>query len=104
MSTGFPGRPATAPERGAPTSPLDAQKLEHQRWGRKLYAGARENAFQEVKQQNAERWTEVRKIGEPKARDAAAVALKGEQKAMYAKAPRCRSRLRVPSRTRPGRS
>ena len=64
----------------------DAQKLEHQRWGRAHYAAARERAFQEVKAQNADRWKGIRKIKDAAEREEAAQALKRESKAAYAQA------------------
>ena len=71
-------------DRAALRAAQDSEKLEHQRWGRKLYAEARDRAFQEIKQQNAGKWTSVQKIADVRARDAAAVVLKAEQKVAYA--------------------
>ena len=73
-------------DRAALREAHDAQKLEHQRWGRAHYAAARERAFQEVKAQNADRWKDIRKIKDAAQREEAAQALKIESKAAYAQA------------------
>ena len=64
----------------------DAHKLEHQRWGRALYAAARERAFKEVKNLNANRWAEIRKLSDTKVREQEAQALRARQKEIYAEA------------------
>ena len=71
-------------DRAALRGAQDAEKLEHQRWGRKLYAQARERAFQEIKQTNSGKWQRVHKVSDARAREAAGVALKAEQKIAYA--------------------
>lgn len=63
----------------------DAKKLEHQRWARKLYADAREKAFQDVKAKNAEAWATIHKMKQGDERDKAATALKETQKQIYAR-------------------
>jgi MobA/MobL family len=73
-------------DRAALREAHDAQKLEHQRWGRAHYAAARERAFQEIKAQNADRWKDIRKIKATTQREEAAQALKIESKAAYAEA------------------
>jgi hypothetical protein len=73
-------------DRAALREAHDAQKLEHQRWGRAHYAAARGRAFQEVKTQYADRWKTVRKTKDRTKREEAAQSLKIEQKAAYAKA------------------
>ena len=86
----FADRKATYQEqkhdRAALREAHDAQKLEHQRWGRAHYAAARGRAFQEVKTQYADRWKTVRKTRERTKREEVAQALKIEQKAAYAQA------------------
>ena len=73
-------------DRAALRAAHDAQKLEHQRWGRALYAEARERAFQDTKTQTADRWKEIRGVVDPAKREQAAVALKAQQKEIYATA------------------
>lgn len=73
-------------DRAALRAVQDEQKLAHQRWARAHYAKAREAAFNEVKQQNAQAWSDIRKIEDSRARDAAAAALQKQQKEDYAKA------------------
>jgi len=66
-----------------------AQKVQldhHKAWAKKLYADARQSAFEQVREQTADTWKAVRAIEDPAQRDAAAKALKGEQKKLYAKA------------------
>ena len=59
-------------------------KLEHQEWARKLYAGARKTAYQNVKEQYAAKWQAARGIKDLKEREKAAAALKLEEKKSYA--------------------
>ena len=59
--------------------------IEHRRWARKLYAGARNTAYQTVKEQHAKKWKEVRAIRDREDREVAAAALKAEQKKAYGK-------------------
>jgi hypothetical protein len=64
-----------------------AQKVEldqHKAWAKKLYASARQQAFEQVREQNAEKWTTVRAIDDRDQRDRTAEALKTEQKKLYA--------------------
>lgn len=70
-------------DRAALRAAQDAQKLEHQKWGRALYAEARERAFQKTKAATAKRWERVRQIKNPERRDVAAEALKMRQKEAY---------------------
>ena len=74
-----------ARDRAALREAQDAQKLEHQRWGRALYAEARERAFQQTKEQSAAKWKEVRDIKVAAEREHAAIALKTKQKEVYVK-------------------
>lgn len=62
----------------------DAEKLAHQRWGRSLYAKARETAYQSVKDAYQDKWKEVRQFANRDVRDRAADGLKAEQKKSYA--------------------
>ena len=62
-----------------------AQLGEHREWAKELYADAREAAFEQVKEQTADRWKGVRSIGDKNQREQAAEALKREQKVLYAK-------------------
>ena len=91
-------------DRAALREAHDAQKLEHQRWGRAHYAAARERAFQEVKVQNADRWKDIRRIKEAAEREEAAQALKIESKATYAELPNGRSTAHGRQRRRRGKS
>ena len=77
---------AQARDRAALREAHGAQKLEQQRWGRKLYAEARERAFQETKQKHAAKWKEVWQTKDAEQREQARVALRAEQKAAYATA------------------
>jgi len=63
----------------------DAQKLEHQRWGRALYASAREKAYQSVGQEFEPRWQDNRKLEAAKQRESEAKTIKAEQKLAYDK-------------------
>ena len=71
-------------DRAALRQAHDAQKLEHQRRGRALYAEARERAFQEIKALNADNWKAIHKITDVQARENAALSLKNQQKGAYA--------------------
>jgi MobA/MobL family len=65
-----------------------AQKVQldrHKDWAKKLYADARGQAFEQVKDQTAGKWKAVRGIVDEKQREQAADALKREQKNLYAK-------------------
>lgn len=62
----------------------DAEKLAHQRWGRALYAKAREKAYQKINVAYQAKWKEVRAIPNRDVRDRAADGLKAEQKKTYA--------------------
>ena len=64
----------------------DAEKLAHKRWGRALYAKAREKAYQEVHQAYQTKWKEVRAIPNRDVRDRAGDGVKAEQKKTYANA------------------
>ncbi len=61
----------------------DAAKLDHQIWARKLYAGARDIAFQNVKDQYADKWAAVRAMSNLKQREEAAADLKLKEKKSY---------------------
>lgn len=58
---------------------------QHKEWAKKLYANARKAAFEQVKEQTADRWRAVHAITDKPQREAAAEALKGEQQKLYAK-------------------
>ena len=62
----------------------EAEKRQHEKWARKLYAGARQHAFDTIKEQYADKWEDVRDIDNLKERENAARALKAEQKKSYA--------------------
>ena len=62
-----------------------AQLREHKEWAKELYADARKAAFEQVKEQTADRWKAVRTIGDKEQREQAAKALKREQQQLYAK-------------------
>jgi MobA/MobL family len=65
-----------------------AQKAEldrHKDWAKKLYANARQQAFEQVKEDTADKWKAVRTIKDREDRDKSAEALKREQKELYAK-------------------
>ena len=65
-----------------------AQKVEldqHQVWAKKLYANARQQAFEQVKEDTAEKWKAVRAIKDRDERNQAAEKLKIEQRELYAK-------------------
>ncbi len=59
-------------------------KLEHEKWAKQLYAGARKTAYDKVKEQYADKWTKTRGIKKLDERHKAAAALKLEQKKSYA--------------------
>ena len=73
------------------------QSREHQAWAKKLYAGARQTAYQTVKEQYAGQWKDVRAIRDLKDREEKAEALKLAQK------PSLRKRSRTPGATPPSR-
>jgi hypothetical protein len=62
-----------------------AQLDQHQAWAKKLYADARQAAFDQVKEQTAERWEAVRGIENKAQGENAEQVLKLEQKNLYAK-------------------
>jgi hypothetical protein len=62
----------------------EAEKRQHEKWARKLYAGARQEAYDAIKEQYADKWEDVRAIDNLKERERAARALKAEQKKSYA--------------------
>ncbi|MGO9174288.1 MAG: MobA/MobL family protein [Rhodomicrobium sp.] len=65
-----------------------AQKLQldkHKEWANKLYADARNAAFEQVKEQTADRWKSVHAMPDKAQREQAAEALKREQQQLYAK-------------------
>lgn len=62
----------------------EAQKLEHMKWARQLYAAARQRAFDAIKEQYADKWQAIRGMKNGKERKEAAAALKLEQKQNYA--------------------
>src|SRR5208282_497960 len=58
---------------------------QHQAWAKGLYAKARKAAFEQVKQQTAGQWKEVRAIKDRDQRAMADAVLKRQLKALYAK-------------------
>ncbi len=62
-----------------------AELAQHQDWAKKHYANARDQAFEQVKQDTAEKWKVVRATKDREQRDNAAEKLKTEQKELYAK-------------------
>ena len=58
----------------------------HKEWAKGLYANARQQAFEQVKEQTAGRWKAVRGIEDAQKREQGAQALNREQKTLYAKA------------------
>ena len=62
----------------------EAEKRQHEKWARKLYAGARQEAYETIKEQYADKWEDVRDIDNLKERESAARVLKTEQKRSYA--------------------
>jgi hypothetical protein len=63
-----------------------AQLDQHKAWAKKLYADARQSAFEQVREQTADKWATVRAIEDAAKRDEAAKALQRQQKNLYAKA------------------
>ena len=70
-------------DRDALRQAQEPAKLEHRKWAKKLYAEARQKAFETIKENYAEKWNTVRGIKDLKEREQAAAALKLEQKKMY---------------------
>ena len=62
-----------------------AQWNQHRAWAKELYTGARQAAFEQVKEHNADRWKQVQAIRNREENGKAAAALKLEQKALYQK-------------------
>lgn len=60
-------------------------RIEHKKWARQLYAGARQAAYKMVKESHADKWKEVRAIKDREERGQAAGTLKVEQKKAYDK-------------------
>jgi hypothetical protein len=63
-----------------------AQLDQHRTWAKNLYADARQAAFEQVREQTADRWKTTRGLEDKSKRDEAAKALKQEQKKLYTKA------------------
>jgi hypothetical protein len=61
----------------------DLELDQHKAWAKELYAGARQIAFDQVKEQTADRWLAVRAIQDSQERERAAGKLQKEQKALY---------------------
>lgn len=70
-------------DRAAQREAHQAQKLEHAQWARVLYATARQQAFDSVKQANDQRWKEVRRIKDKETRQTAAAEHKEQQRLDY---------------------
>ena len=76
----------------------DAAKLEHEMWGRKLYAGARQAAYDTIEEQYAAKWLELRANTPLSKIKEAANALKAEQKKAYAEEAKRQVDLRRPEK------
>ena len=76
----------------------DAAKLEHEMWGRKLYAGARQAAYDTIEEQYAAKWLELRANTPLSKMKEAANALKAEQKKAYAEEAKRQIDLRRPEK------
>ncbi len=76
----------------------EAEKNEHQKWAKTLYAEARQTAYDTIKEQYADRWQAVRDIEKAKDRVKAAAALKAEEKTAYAKEAEKQVNLRRPEK------
>ncbi len=61
----------------------DPARIEHRKWAKKHYAGARQTAYAKIHERYAAKWKEVRSIPDLKARQEAAAAMKSEQKKAY---------------------
>ncbi|MGO9983759.1 MAG: MobA/MobL family protein [Rhodomicrobium sp.] len=70
-------------ERKALSEQHTAEWAEHKKFGQKLYANARDEAYRETGELYASRWKEINQIGNAQTREAAAEALKAEQQATY---------------------
>jgi len=76
----------------------ETQKNEHQAWAKTLYAEARRNAYDTIREQYTDRWQAVRDIENAKERQKAADALKGEEKTAYGKEAEKQVNLRRPEK------
>ncbi len=74
---------AQARDRAALRAAHEAQKLQHHRWTRKLYAEARQKAYEQTKADYADRWQEVWRTTSKSERAAAKSALTAEQRQAY---------------------
>ena len=75
-----------------------AAKLDHRTWGNRLYAGARQAAYDQTNKQYAERWKDLRANTPLSKRKEAAAALKAEQKQAYAAEAKRQVDLRRPEK------
>jgi hypothetical protein len=85
-------------DRAALRQAHSVQNHEHRAWAKKLYAGARQTAYQTVKEQYAGQWKEVRGIADLKDREEKAETLKLAQKQAYAKEAERQVQLRRPEK------
>jgi hypothetical protein len=73
-------------DRDALKAAQKAERDKHGVWSQDLYAKARAQAYQSVKEEHTEKWSAVRAIEDRKQRETAEAALKLEQKAAYKRA------------------
>jgi hypothetical protein len=73
-------------DRGALRQSQKTELQPHGAWSKKLYADARQSAFEQVGQEMADAWKLARTIEDAAKRDAALKTLKRQQKDLYAKA------------------
>jgi hypothetical protein len=73
-----------AADRAALRAAHQQEKLYHQKWARKLYADARQKAFDAVKEQHASKWQAVWRQADKQQKALAKAELQAEQKRGYA--------------------
>ncbi|MGO9475870.1 MAG: MobA/MobL family protein [Rhodomicrobium sp.] len=76
----------------------EAEKIKHQEWAKKLYAVARQEAYDSIKEQYADKWQALRETENAKERAKAAAALKVEEKKAYGKEAEKQVNLRRPEK------
>lgn len=85
-------------DRDALTKVQTAASLKHQKWGRELYADARQSAYDKIKDEYAVKWKELRTNTPLSQRKKASDALKVEQKKAYAEEAKRQIDLRRPEK------
>ena len=73
-------------------------KLDHRTWGNRLYAGARQVAYDQINKQYAGKWKDLRDNTPLSKRNEGAAALKAEQKEAYAAEAKRQVDLRRPEK------